>query len=191
MKLKWEERGVRVHVVLIEDAANGPAIVDELGREFPVQALDTGGGKVARAFAVQPDVEAGNVYIPEDTEWGESLIQRAASFPTIKNDDDIDAMTHALNWRRRHGLGGLFALWKEEAEKLMAAKAAKANRAENAQPVAGPCGAPKARPKTEPCPNCANPNLSRYATITKCDRCGWSRQGGTIPSSGAIGSKRR
>jgi predicted phage terminase large subunit-like protein len=213
MKAKWEERGVDVHVVLIEDAANGPAIIEELSQEFTVHALETAGGKLARAYAVQPDVEAGNVYVPDDTEWGEKLVQRAAGFPTIKNDDDIDAMTHALNWRRRHGLGGVIALWKEEAEKMQAARAsrvgpqepktiardlAEAQRAQSVSMGSFPASEPTERIRSRPsadgfkaCPQCGNTNLARQASSVTCRRCGWRERIDPFPSKDGSADKEK
>jgi len=54
---------------------------------------------VARAQAVSPQVESGNVYLPHPalTPWVEELIEEAAAFPHGPNDDQVDAMTQALN----------------------------------------------------------------------------------------------
>src|SRR5450432_3422061 len=63
------------------------------------------GGKVARAQAVRPQVESGNVYLPHPAlaPWVESLIDECGSFPNGKYDDQVDQMTQALN--RLRGLG--------------------------------------------------------------------------------------
>ena len=50
---------------LIEDKANGSAVVQFLQNEIPgIIPVNPEGGKVARAAAVSPLVEAGNVYLP-------------------------------------------------------------------------------------------------------------------------------
>ena len=50
---------------LIEDSANGPAIIDTLRREIGgIIAVTPQGGKYARASACEPRVEAGNVHLP-------------------------------------------------------------------------------------------------------------------------------
>lgn len=96
MLAKW-----RVSHVLVEDSANGPAIVEELSREFPgVIAVRPEGGKISRAQAATADVEAGNVYLPESAPWTLPLVQTFAKFPLVKHDDDVDAMTQAINWKR-------------------------------------------------------------------------------------------
>lgn len=90
---------------LIEDAANGPAVIEELSREFAgVIAVKPEGGKTARAQASTADVEAGNVYLPEDAEWTLGWITVFAKFPLVKHDDDVDAFTQALNWMRRRSI---------------------------------------------------------------------------------------
>lgn len=87
--------------ILIEDTANGPAIIEELAREFAgVIAIRPEGGKLSRAQAVTADVEAGNVYLPESAPFTLPLIQLFAKFPNVKNDDDVDALTQAVNWKR-------------------------------------------------------------------------------------------
>jgi predicted phage terminase large subunit-like protein len=88
--------------ILIEDTANGPAVIEELSREIPgIIAIRPDGGKIARAQAATADVEAGNVYLPEHEEWTLPLVQLFAKFPLIKHDDDIDAFSQAMNWRRQ------------------------------------------------------------------------------------------
>ena len=63
--------------ILIEDAANGPAIIDALTHRIPgIIAVSPEGGKLARAHAAQPRVEAGNVYLPHPRPHG-TLCPRA------------------------------------------------------------------------------------------------------------------
>jgi phage terminase large subunit-like protein len=50
---------------LVEDKANGPAVISMLGRTVPgIVPEEPHGGKEARAAAVSPLVEAGNVWLP-------------------------------------------------------------------------------------------------------------------------------
>jgi len=102
---------------LIEDKANGPAIIDSLGREIggfiPVEPE---GGKEARAAAVSPMVEAGNVWLPspEIAPWVTEVIEESAAFPNAAHDDDVDAMSQAL--RRLSVAGGWLGWIMSEAE---------------------------------------------------------------------------
>lgn len=92
----------RPSAVLVEDKANGPAIIEELGREIPgVIAITPEGGKINRAWAASPTVEAGGVYLPRE-EWSQEIVEEAANFPNAAHDDDVDAMTQAINWQRKN-----------------------------------------------------------------------------------------
>lgn len=89
--------------VLIEDKANGPAIIDTLEEDVPgLTPITPQGGKVVRAHAVQPQHEAGNFYLPSPTmpgfEWVNDFMGLFSKFPGVKNDDDIDAWTQGVNW---------------------------------------------------------------------------------------------
>jgi predicted phage terminase large subunit-like protein len=84
----------------VEDAANGPAIINALQRDvLGIVAVKPDGGKVARAYAVQALVQAGNVYLPHPSiaPWVEDFIRQLATFPNGAHDDDVDACTQALN----------------------------------------------------------------------------------------------
>jgi predicted phage terminase large subunit-like protein len=89
--------------VLVEDKANGPAVIDAL--EADVAALTPitpQGGKVVRANAVQPQHEAGDWYLPSPTlkgyEWINDFTALFAKFPGVPHDDDVDAWTQGCNW---------------------------------------------------------------------------------------------
>ena len=90
----------------MEDKANGAAVIQELGHDVPgLIAVNPEGGKMARAQAVSPQVESGNVYLPHPAlvSWVDDLIEEAAAFPHGRNDDQVDAMTQALNRLRSTG----------------------------------------------------------------------------------------
>lgn len=84
---------------LVEDKANGPAVIATLKNEIPgLIAVNPEGGKVVRAQAASPDIEAGNVYLPNPSvaPWVHDFIEECAAFPNGANDDQVDAMTQAL-----------------------------------------------------------------------------------------------
>jgi predicted phage terminase large subunit-like protein len=86
-------------VKLIEDKANGSTVIQMLGRELPgILPVNPEGGKVARAAAVSPLIEAGNVYLPHPQfmPWVNDFIEECAAFPNGAHDDQVDAMTQAL-----------------------------------------------------------------------------------------------
>jgi len=85
---------------LVEDKANGPAVINALHRKVPgLVPVEPDGSKEARAAAVSPFVEAGNVKLPapELAPWVDELIEEAQGFPRAAHDDQVDAMSQALN----------------------------------------------------------------------------------------------
>jgi len=92
---KWPHAAAK----LVEDKANGPAVIASLQHEVSgIIAVSPEGGKVARAQAVSPTIEAGNVYLPSPAlhPWVEDFIEECTAFPTGAHDDQVDAMTQAL-----------------------------------------------------------------------------------------------
>lgn len=86
----------KANLILIEDKANGSAIISMLKKEFNnILAVNPEGGKVARVNAVAPIMEAGNVYLLK-AGWNNDFVEECASFPNGKHDDDVDAMSQAL-----------------------------------------------------------------------------------------------
>lgn len=87
--------------ILIEEKANGAAVINALQKEVPgLIPILPEGGKVARANAITPLYEAGNVFHPDKTiaPWIEDHEASLLKFPKGKNDDDVDAETQALNY---------------------------------------------------------------------------------------------
>jgi predicted phage terminase large subunit-like protein len=85
--------------VLIEDKANGTAVIDVLSRLVPkVKPWPATGSKVERARAVTPLVEAGRVLLPHPSEapWITTFIDECRDFPHSEHDDQVDALGHAL-----------------------------------------------------------------------------------------------
>lgn len=103
---------------LVEEKANGAAVISTLkGKIGGLVPVEPEGGKEARAAAVEPFVEAGNVYLPA----GEHIptvrgypatsvadfIEEHAMFPNGRHDDQVDAHSQALTYlaRRRKRWG--------------------------------------------------------------------------------------
>jgi len=96
LSAKWPQ----AHAKLVEDKANGSAVIDTLRHEVPgLIAVNPEGGKEARAHAVSASVEAHNVYLPDPVlhPWVSGFIEECASFPNAKFDDQVDAMTQGLS----------------------------------------------------------------------------------------------
>ena len=94
---------------LVEDKANGPALIATLKGEIPgIVAIQPDGTKVARANAVSWLVEAGNVFLPDASlaPWIGGFVEECAAFPKGAYDDQVDACAQALK--------ALFLGWEQE-----------------------------------------------------------------------------
>ena len=92
---KWPQAAAK----LVEDKANGPAVIATLQSRVPgIIPVQPQGSKEARVHAVTPDIEAGNVYLPEPSiaPWVKDFIEECAAFPNGAFDDQVDAMSQAL-----------------------------------------------------------------------------------------------
>jgi len=86
---------------LIEDKANGPAVIATLRREISgIIPVNPQGGKEARAAAVSPYAEAGNIYLPDPkvNPWVWDFIEELAGFPAGANDDMVDCTSQAIHY---------------------------------------------------------------------------------------------
>lgn len=93
--------GDRVHERLVEDKANGTAVMDTLKEKVSgIRGISPKDGKEARARAVTPEVESGNVYLPNPSdpghEWVLELLSELRNFPHDAHDDQVDSLTQAL-----------------------------------------------------------------------------------------------
>lgn len=94
---------------LIEDKANGPAIMDEMRQEIPgIIPIEPQGSKEARAEAVSPYYQSGNVWLPakEISPFSvKDYCDEFLSFPNGATDDQVDGSSQLIHWiiqRRRH-----------------------------------------------------------------------------------------
>jgi len=87
------------HVKLVEDKANGSAIINELGREIGgLVGINPKDSKIARARAISGHVQAGNFYVLRSLPILDYLVYELTKFPLAKNDDLVDMITQALLW---------------------------------------------------------------------------------------------
>lgn len=103
MMLDLTARWPQAVAKLVEDKANGPAILNALrskvGGLIPVEPE---GSKYARAAAVTPFVEARDVVLPDPlavpgTAWVTDLTEEAREFPAGAHDDTVDGMSQAVH----------------------------------------------------------------------------------------------
>jgi predicted phage terminase large subunit-like protein len=96
MTKRWPQAKTK----LVEDKANGTAVIDslksELGGIIPITPHES---KYARASAISPWVEGGNAHLPATPVAlfdVEAFIEEATAFPNGAHDDQVDAMSQAL-----------------------------------------------------------------------------------------------
>lgn len=104
--------------IIIEDKANGPAIIEELRADpsfpFGIIAYNPGtNSKTARFIAATGDAEAGLIYFPEDAHWVGQLRKVLCDYAgegSVPHDDDCDAFSQFVNWSRQmqYGLLGYY-----------------------------------------------------------------------------------
>ena len=94
LSAKWPQTALK----LVEDKANGPAIIAQLRKDVPgLVAYNPKDSKEARAHAVSAFIEGGNVNLPADAAYARELVEECAAFPNGAHDDQVDAMTQALH----------------------------------------------------------------------------------------------
>lgn len=119
---------------LIEDKANGPAVIQTLQKDMHVAGgiipVKVKGSKDARLQAVLPFIEAGNVYLPGRrrpdgtyeplANWVSDFIEESAAFPNGTYDDQVDAMTQALSYLQPQAWSSISKAWREAKDGLPA-----------------------------------------------------------------------
>lgn len=100
--------GKHVHQRVIEEKANGAAIIDTLKNEISgLKPINPTVSKESRARAITPEVESGNVLLPHPSdpgnEWVADLLAELRNFPYDAHDDQVDSLTQALSELRGTG----------------------------------------------------------------------------------------
>lgn len=94
--------------ILVEEAANGAALIATLANEIPgIIGVKADRSKEARVHAVAPYFEAGNIYLPDPSidPTIYDFVEELVNFPAVKNDDEVDACSQALNRLFVHAAG--------------------------------------------------------------------------------------
>jgi predicted phage terminase large subunit-like protein len=113
-------RGLRPTAILIEDTANGPAVLDYMRKTtmgrwpdgspifIPLIPVHPQGGKEARLYAASAEWEAGNVYACEEMPGWPAYVNIMSSYSgegSLKHDDDVDSTSQLVIWRSRRAYG--------------------------------------------------------------------------------------
>ncbi|MCU1305228.1 MAG: putative phage-related terminase [Candidatus Sulfotelmatobacter sp.] len=116
-----------VSAVLVEDKANGSAIIKRLKRTIPgVIQVNPEGGKVSRVQAMAPEWQAGDWYVLRNAAWTEPLLTQLLMFPSAKNDDQVDALSQCSVYLQARGYenswwGTASATYKETGVNILVA----------------------------------------------------------------------
>lgn len=127
----FKDRFPWIGPTLIEDKANGPAVISVMQSKVPgiIPRNPGHGGVEALASAVSYMVQAGNVFLPGRYDehknlvpaepWVEELIAEAEAFPLGEFNDQVAALAHILFWYHErtaqvHNLGEMFRMGAEE-----------------------------------------------------------------------------
>lgn len=95
LTLRWPKATLK----LVEEKANGAAVISTLKNEISgLVPWEPEGSKESRAFAVSPEVESGNVYLPSPLicPWINDWIEETALFPNGPHNDRVDTFTQAM-----------------------------------------------------------------------------------------------
>jgi predicted phage terminase large subunit-like protein len=89
--------------LLIEDKGSGTSLIQDLRLEniTPIP-INPEGDKVTRLAAVSVQFESGAVWFPQGAPWLGSLKAELLGFPNVKYDDQVDSISQALSWIKRH-----------------------------------------------------------------------------------------
>jgi predicted phage terminase large subunit-like protein len=119
--VQWTKYFPTYYEALIEDKANGTAIINALaGSVRALVPIVPKESKVARLVACEPEIEAGAIFLPDPdlNPWvREVFIPEVTAFPKAANDDQVDAMSQYLNRVRVRKVGS-FSLDSDEFSNL-------------------------------------------------------------------------
>ncbi len=93
----FAQRFPKARAHYVEEAANGAALIDTLKKHIAgIIAVKPLGSKIARAEAIAPQAEAGNLYLPEHEQWVGEYVEEWCSLPNGAHDDQVDATSQAV-----------------------------------------------------------------------------------------------
>lgn len=108
------ERFPACKITLVEDKANGSAIISLMKKKVPnLVPVNPEVSKDERLHSVAPIFEAGNFYLPANHPMSKEVVGELCAFPNGSHDDIVDAISQALNrFMTMRGLRHLQAITK-------------------------------------------------------------------------------
>jgi predicted phage terminase large subunit-like protein len=105
----------RPDAVLIEDAASGQSLLQELRTVLPITGVKPDADKFARAASITPAMENGQFWLLEGAPWADEYLAEMTAFPGGAHDDFVDATVQALNYLRERPESGIFEFYRKRA----------------------------------------------------------------------------
>jgi predicted phage terminase large subunit-like protein len=89
-------------MILLEDKASGQQLLQDVKREsyLPLLGVRPKSDKITRFAAVSAMIEAGKLVLPKQAAWLADFEAELFSFPDGAHDDQVDALTQYLDWKR-------------------------------------------------------------------------------------------
>ncbi|MBO6718884.1 MAG: phage terminase large subunit [Rhizobiaceae bacterium] len=88
-------------IVLIEDKGSGQSLIQDLRADRIVaKPIQPEGDKIVRMSACSDRIEAGAVLLPTAAPWLDEFRAELMAFPNGKHDDQADALSQLINWKR-------------------------------------------------------------------------------------------
>ena len=89
--------GSPLRAMKVEDKVSGTGLIQTLRREsIPIIPVQRNRDKLSRAHDSAPFIEAGNVLLPEWTDWLDAFLAESSAFPSAAHDDQLDPMFDAI-----------------------------------------------------------------------------------------------
>lgn len=81
-----------------EDKASGTGLIQQIKQSgVPVVGIQRSTDKVTRAYDAAPQIEVGNVMLPDSAPWLSDLLSEATQFPAGSHDDILDPLMDAIS----------------------------------------------------------------------------------------------
>jgi len=89
--------GSKLRKTKVEDKSSGTGLIQQFRQKnIPVEGIPRDRDKISRAYDTAPQVEAGNVLLPESHECLSDLLGELSKFPMASHDDTVDPLMDAV-----------------------------------------------------------------------------------------------
>jgi predicted phage terminase large subunit-like protein len=125
----WHKRDPAISDKLIEDKANGPAVMSALETAIPgIIPVTPLGSKESRVIACTPVFARKGLYLRRGQGWTEEAFNQLTRFPKYGADDIVDVITQALGYFLQNSGGAWLRYMGEQYKFSGGAKRERANK---------------------------------------------------------------